>query len=124
MTLNMLINDIQLIASQIFCNLQIIHHPFYFSFSLSILATFQSMWNFLNQGSNPCPLQWKHRDSTTGRPGKSYHPFLKLFIYVPYCLHPISPLYLPISQFSSLVSFPNNALNLGHVGPSLPNNLP
>ena len=24
-----------------------------------------------DQGSNPCPLQWKHRVLTTGPPGKS-----------------------------------------------------
>ena len=29
------------------------------------------MWNFPDQGSSPCPLQWKRRVLTTGPPGKS-----------------------------------------------------
>ena len=29
------------------------------------------MWQFPNQGSNPCPLQWKCGVLTTGPPGKS-----------------------------------------------------
>ena len=29
---------------------------------------------FLDQGSNPCPLQWKHGVLTTGPPGKSHKP--------------------------------------------------
>ena len=33
------------------------------------LCTACTTW-FPNQGSNPCPLQWKHRVLTTGPPGK------------------------------------------------------
>ena len=29
------------------------------------------MWNLPDQGSSPCPLQWKLRVLTTGPPGKS-----------------------------------------------------
>ena len=34
------------------------------------LATLCSRQNFPNQGSNPCPLHWKHGVLTTGQPGK------------------------------------------------------
>ena len=34
-------------------------------------------FKFLDQGSNPCPLQWKCRVLTTGPPGKSPSLFLK-----------------------------------------------
>ena len=38
--------------------------PFFFFF-----CPLHSVWNFPNQGSNPCPLHWKHRP-----PGKSQIP--------------------------------------------------
>ena len=44
---------------------------------LFFLATSCGMWNFPNQGSNLCPLQWKWRVLTTGPPGKSLSPLLK-----------------------------------------------
>ena len=34
-------------------------------------ATPCGMWNFPDQGLNPCPLQWKRGILTTGTPGKS-----------------------------------------------------
>ena len=33
------------------------------------VAASQVMWNFPDQGSNPCPLHWKHGVLTTGPPG-------------------------------------------------------
>ena len=46
----------------------------------SFLATPLGMWNFPDQGSNPCPLQWKHGVLTTGPPGKStkYYYYLQI----------------------------------------------
>ena len=47
---------------------------------------------FPNQGSNPHPLQWKHRVSTTGPPGKSQNLFPCLFqlLVVAYTPWPIA----------------------------------
>ena len=36
-----------------------------------LFATLCNMWNFPDQGSNPAPLQQKHRVLPTGSPGKS-----------------------------------------------------
>ena len=41
------------------------------------LAKEHSMWDLPPQGSNPRPLQWKHRVLTTGPPGKSQPPVLQ-----------------------------------------------
>ena len=38
---------------------------------LFFLAAPRGMQSFPNQGSDPCPMQWKCRVSTTGPPGKS-----------------------------------------------------
>ena len=39
------------------------------------------MLNFADQGSNPCPMQWKCRVSTTGPPGESRKHFLSHCLY-------------------------------------------
>ena len=43
----------------------------------------RGMWNFPDQGSSPCPLQWKRRVLTTGPPGKStvFCIFQSIFIF-------------------------------------------
>ena len=41
------------------------HQPWF-----CFLTTLHCMWNFLDQGSNPYPLQWKCRVWTPGRPRK------------------------------------------------------
>ena len=54
-------------------------HSFFFFKLLpppAFLTTSCSMWNFPNQGSNLCPLKWKHGVSSTGPPGKSVLYFL------------------------------------------------
>ena len=49
-------------------------------FFFNFLAAWRVRSYFSNQGSNPCPLHWKHRVLTTGPPGKSLFPFF-LFVY-------------------------------------------
>ena len=56
---------------------------------------------FPNQGSNPCPLQWKHGVLTTGPPGKSLQFILYLIVCTSYSSTPVRC--LPTS-FSPLVS--------------------
>ena len=41
-------------------------------FCFYFFAALLGMWNFPDQGPNPCPLQWKCGVLTTGPPGKSY----------------------------------------------------
>ena len=43
--------------------------PYFFQLIKLFLATPHSMQNFPDQGSNPCPLHWKHGVLTTGPPG-------------------------------------------------------
>ena len=42
-----------------------------FPFNIFFLAALQGMWNFLDQESNLCPLQWKRGILTIGPLGKS-----------------------------------------------------
>ena len=51
----------------------------YNSFKNIFLAMLHVGSQFPNQGSNPCPLHWKHEPITTGLPGK---PLNTIFLHV------------------------------------------
>ena len=57
-------------------------------FFFFFLATLCGIWNYLDRGSNPCPLQWKCRVLTTGPPGKSR---ATLFMRVKINTMPLTP---------------------------------
>lgn len=70
------------------CSLQTTSECWFFFHSFFFLVAPHSMWGFIHeQGSNLCPLQWKHRALITREfPRlyflKNFHHFIYLFIFL------------------------------------------